>query len=81
MDKLERPKPADELNLFGGPIQSITTYKNLYPGHTGDNQYIKPTDKHRIGNFPIFAETSYNSQFVHKKISKSKYDKIPDHLK
>jgi hypothetical protein len=38
-DKLERPKPDDLLKSYG-PSPNLTTYKSLFPGHKGLNQYV-----------------------------------------
>ena len=47
-DSLDRPKPEDLLKT-GGPSPNLTSYGSNYPGYKGDNQYIKPTDKHVRG--------------------------------
>jgi hypothetical protein len=87
MDKLERPKPQDELK-FEGPAPTLTTYGTLYPGHKGENQYvtlwslkIKPTNKHAIGEFPLLAKTVYSTEFVPRKSPKSDSAKLHDSLK
>lgn len=42
------PNPIPEDNLkFQGPI-STSSYKKDFPGHHGDNQYVKPTNKHYL---------------------------------
>ena len=38
-DKIERPIPEDLLKSEG-PAQMLTTYKSLFPGHKGLNQYV-----------------------------------------
>ncbi len=38
-DKLERPIPEDLLKR-NGPTPILTTYKSLFPGHKGPNQYV-----------------------------------------
>jgi hypothetical protein len=38
-DKIERPIPEDELKCHG-PAPILTTYKSLFPGHKGPNQYV-----------------------------------------
>lgn len=38
-DKVEKYKPMDVLK-FEGPIQQLSSYAHLYPGHRGANQYV-----------------------------------------
>ncbi len=38
-DKLERPIPEDLIKRHG-PTPVLTTYKSLFPGHKGPNQYV-----------------------------------------
>ncbi len=57
-DPLDRPHPGDLLKSRG-PCQQITSYSNQFPGHKMDNQYVKPTDKHSIGYFPLRSKTTY----------------------
>lgn len=38
-DKIERPIPEDLLKSQG-PAPILTTYKSLFPGHKGPNQYV-----------------------------------------
>lgn len=47
-DKIERPKPEDLLKS-NGPCPQLSTYSSQFPGFRGENQYIKPTDKHTRG--------------------------------
>ena len=47
-DDVNRPKPEDLLKT-GGPSPNLSSYSSQFPGYKGDNQYIKPTDKHVRG--------------------------------
>lgn len=47
-DNLDRPKPENLLKT-GGPSPNLTSYSSQFPGFKGDNQYVKPTDKHVRG--------------------------------
>lgn len=57
-DDLDRPHPEDLLHP-NGPIQQITSYSNQFPGFRGTNQYVKPTNKHSIGYFPLRSKSTY----------------------
>jgi hypothetical protein len=58
-DELTRPHPEDLLHP-DGPCQQLTSYSTEYPGFRGDNQYVKPTDKHSIAYFPLRSKTTYS---------------------
>lgn len=79
-DDLSRPKPEDMLKT-GGPCPKQTSYTAGFPGYRGDNQYVKPTDKHTRGYFPLRGRTSYNSCFKGKPKKKDDWDGIQDNLK
>jgi hypothetical protein len=57
-DKIERPRPEDLLKS-NGPCPQLSTYSSQFPGFRGDNQYIKPTDKHTRGSFPLRSKSTY----------------------
>ena len=61
-DDLNRPKPEDLLKT-GGPCANLSSYKSEFPGFRGDNQYVKPTDKHTRGYFPLRGGSSYKDKF------------------
>lgn len=44
-DKIEKSKPEDLLHSSGS-ITQLTSYKLHFPGFTGYNQYVKPTDRY-----------------------------------
>ena len=46
-----------------------------------DNQYIKPTNKHSIGYFPLRSKTTYGKQYVKRDQKKDDYTYISDQLK
>jgi len=43
-----------------GPSLQLTSYTTEFPGFRGDNQYVKPTNKHAIGYFPLRSKTTYS---------------------
>lgn len=79
-DKVEHPHPIDLLQS-NGPAAKLTSYLVQFPGHHGDNQYVKPTDRHTRGYFPLRSKTTYSGQYVNKKPKKDDYTYIPDQLK
>lgn len=79
-DGLSRPKPEDLLKT-GGPFQNLTSYSTLFPGYRGGNQYVKPTDSHRVGNFPMRSQSTYAKSFVGPSQKKDEKFKIHDNLK
>jgi hypothetical protein len=64
-DKLDRPHPEDLLHS-NGPSPNLTSYSSQFPGHKGDNQYVKPTDKHTRGYFPLRSKSTYSNEFKAK---------------
>jgi len=79
-DNLERPHPADNLNV-GGPSPNLTSYSSQFPGYRGDNQYVKPTDNHTRGYFPLRSRSTYNKEFPKKQPKEDDYTYYPDQLK
>lgn len=79
-DKLERPHPEDLLHS-GGPGTQLTSYSSGFPGHKMSNQYVKPTDNHIRGHFPLRSKSTYANEFVKKDPKKDDYTYIPDQLK
>lgn len=59
----------------------LTSYTSGFPGHKGGNQYVKPTDKHIRGYFPMRGGSTYSKEFVKKNMKKDDYTYIPDQLK
>ena len=66
-DKLERPKP-DDLIHSAGPGSLLTNYSHQFPGHKGGNQYVKPTDRHHRGGFPLRSKSTYSSTYLGKSV-------------
>lgn len=64
-----------------GPAQQLTSYSSQFPGYKGDNQYVKPTDRHTRGQFPLRAKSTYSGTYVNKDLRKDDYKYIPDQLK
>ena len=58
-DDVERPHPEDLLHS-NGPCPQLSSYKAQFPGYKGDNQYVKPTDKHSRGYFPLRSKSTYS---------------------
>lgn len=79
-DEIERPKPEDLLSSEG-PAQELTSYGAQFPGHHGENQYVKPTDRHLRGNFPLRSKSTYAGNFMRRPAKKDDYKYIPDQLK
>lgn len=79
-DELERPKPQDLLRSEGPGVE-LTSYGVEYPGHRGNNQYVKPTDRHTRGYFPLRCKSTYSGAFASKSLKKDDYKYIPDQLK
>ena len=79
-DKLERPRPEDLLHN-NGPCAQMSSYSSQFPGHRGENQYVKPTDRHTRGYFPLRNKSTYSKEFVAKEPKKDDYSYIPDQLK
>lgn len=57
-DDIERPIPEDLLHS-NGPCPQLSSYSSQFPGYRGDNQYVKPTDKHTRGYFPLRSKSTY----------------------
>lgn len=87
-DKIERPIPEDLLKSQG-PAPILTTYKSLFPGHKGPNQYvfsysnfqIKPTDKHIRDQFPLRSKSTYAKSYMSKSMKKDDYKYFNDQLR
>jgi hypothetical protein len=79
-DDLSRPHPEDLLHPHG-PAQQITSYGHQFPGFHGDNQYVKPTDRHAIAYFPLRGKSTYSQAYVQKPPAKDDYTYIPDQLR
>jgi len=79
-DDVERPHPEDLLHS-GGPCPKLSSYTSQFPGYKGDNQYVKPTDKHSRGYFPLRSKSTYSKEFHNKKPKKDDYTYFPDQLK
>ena len=79
-DDLTRPHPEDLLHPAGPSLQ-LTSYCTDYPGFRGDNQYVKPTNKHAIGYFPLRSKTTYSKEYTKKHNKTDDYKYIPDQLK
>ena len=77
---VEHPHPSDLLHSEG-PAQKITSYSTQFPGHKGDNQYVKPTDRHTRGKFPMRCKSTYSGAFVDKSLKKDNYKYMADQLK
>lgn len=79
-DKVQRPIPEDLLHSCG-PCSQLSTYSSHFPGYRGDNQYIKPTDRHTRAYFPLRSKSTYANEYVSKDPLKDDYTYIPDQLK
>lgn len=79
-DNIERPTPEDLLKT-GGPGQKLTSYSSGFPGYRCNNQYVKPTNLHTRGRFPLSSKTTYSKSFIGEPGKKDDYDGIPDNLK
>lgn len=79
-DKVEKPHPEDLLKT-GGPDLALTSYKSQFPGYVGNNQYVKPTDKHTRAQFPLRSKSTYAKEFVSKSPEKDDYKYFNDQLK
>lgn len=79
-DKIERPHPEDLLHS-NGPCPQLSSYTSQFPGYRGDNQYVKPTDSHTRGYFPLRSKSTYAKEFVNKVPEKDDYTYFPDQLK
>ena len=79
-DDIERPIPEDLLKT-GGPCNKLSSYSSGFPGYKGCNQYVKPTDKHTRGYFPMRSQSTYTKSFLGEPRKKDDYKYIPDCLK
>lgn len=79
-DALERPCPEDLLKT-GGPCNKLSSYSSGFPGYKGVNQYVKPTDKHSRGYFPLRSNSTYKKSFLGEPTKRSPHERIPDNLK
>lgn len=79
-DKIERPIPEDLLHS-NGPCPQLSSYSSQFPGFRGDNQYVKPTDKHTRGIFPLRSKSTYSKEYVQKDSQKDDYTYFPDQLR
>lgn len=48
----------------GGPSPNLTSYTSGFPGYRCHNQYVKPTDKHTRGYFPLRGKSAYAKSFL-----------------
>lgn len=79
-DKIEKPHPEDILKKEG-PTPLLTSYTSQFPGYRGDNQYVKPTDKHSRAYFPMRSKSTYANEFSKKETKKDDYTYHADQLK
>ena len=79
-DNIERPHPEDLLHS-NGPCPQLSSYSSQFPGYRGDNQYVKPTDRHTRGYFPLRSRSTYANEYIKKDPKKEDYKYIPDQLK
>ena len=79
-DQLDRPHPEDLLHS-NGPSPNLSSYSTQFPGHKGDNQYVKPTDRHTRGYFPLRSKSTYSKEYVNKKPEIDDYTYFPDQLR
>lgn len=78
--EVEKFKPEDTLKLQG-PCQELTSYTCEFPGHKGRNQYVRYTDKHTRGYFPMRSRSTYSQSFTGNQRKKDEWDRVPDNLK
>jgi hypothetical protein len=64
-----------------GPCPQLSSYSSNFPGYRGDNQYVKPTDKHARGYFPLRSKSTYANEYVQKAPLKDDYTYFPDQLR
>lgn len=64
-----------------GPCQKMTSYTYEFPGHRGNNQYVKPTDRHTRGHFPMSSCSTYAHSFRGHQRKKDEWEKVPDNLR
>lgn len=59
----------------------LTSYSAQFPGHKGSNQYVKPTDRHTRGHFPLRCKTTYSRSFINRPQKREDYKYVADQLK
>jgi hypothetical protein len=59
----------------------LTSYTSGFPGYRCGNQYIKPTDRHTRGSFPLRSRSTYSNNFTGNQAKKDERFRIPDNLK
>lgn len=64
-----------------GPCPQLSSYSSNFPGYRGDNQYVKPTDKHTRGYFPLRSKSTYANEYIQKAPLKDDYTYFPDQLR
>ena len=79
-DALDRPSPEDLIKRTG-PCAQLSSYSSQFPGYRGDNQYVRPTDQHTRGYFPLRSKTTYAKEFVKKSSEADDYKYFPDQLR
>lgn len=79
-DQIDRPHPED-LIKSSGPCPKLSTYSSHFPGHKGQNQYVKPTDRHTRDEFPLRSKSTYSHEFSSKKKQDDDYSYFPDQLR
>lgn len=79
-DEIERPRPQDIIQTEG-PTADLTSYAVEFPGHKGSNQYVRPTDRHFRGYFPLKSKSTYSGAYVTKSLKKDNYKYMADQLK
>lgn len=78
--QLESAKPNNNLKTEG-PFMGLTSYSSGFPGHRGDNQYVKPTDSHLRGYFPMRCRTTYSDSYTGASFPKNRVERALDNLK
>jgi hypothetical protein len=59
----------------------LSSYTSQFPGYQGDNQYVKPTDKHTRGHFPLRSKSTYADTYIKKEPKSDDYEYYNDQLK
>lgn len=59
----------------------MTSYSSGFPGYRGGNQYVKPTDRHTRGYFPLRSRSTYTNNFLGNPGRNQESGKNPDNLK
>lgn len=63
-DEIHKNKPEDLLTPTGAPFQNLTSYSTCFPGHHGNNQYVKPTDRYTRGYIPFRSTSTYSRSYI-----------------